>query len=240
VSYKAKRQKVGASKPRTYHQIEADPMATADELEKLAKWDKVRAFKHPNCPAHVWWNIARDYPIEAPETLAGALFLLETPARWIDLEEDHAHLWVNRHVEAEHPRCPLRNDLLLFATDCVEHVMPIWEKTHAEDDRPRVLIQTVRDWIRGKATMDTLKAARQEGSYAISAVRSAAQRVAYAANKAALVTDPFDAAGGAAGFAAEAANEWANECVWQWHRLKEYIAGTAQVGARSLRSKHHA
>ena len=240
MSYKAKRQKVGASKPRTYHEIEADPLASAEEIEKLAKWDKVRAFNHPNCPAHVWWRIARDYPIDAPETPAGALFLLETPARWIDLEEGNAQRWVERHLEPEHSRCPLRNDLLLFAADCVAHVMPIWARAKPSDFRPQELIQALRDWAQGTVSLDVVKTARESAYHAISAVRSPEQRVACAAYESTLVKYPHAAAHNAAVFAAEATKEATNEQVWQWHRLKEYIAGTAQVGVRSLRSKHHA
>jgi len=48
----------------------------------------------------------------------------------------------------------------LFAADCAEHVLPVFEKKRPRNDRPRRAIATARAFAEGKASHDDLNAAR--------------------------------------------------------------------------------
>lgn len=84
----------------------------------------------------------------------------------------------------------------LFACDCAEHVLYLFEKEFPDDDRPRKAIETARLYANGEASGDQLAAARD-----------AAWAVAWDAARAAR-----DAAGAA-------------EHQWQTQRLFEYLEG---------------
>jgi len=47
----------------------------------------------------------------------------------------------------------------LFAADCAERVLPIWEKKYPTDERVRKMIEITRAFARGQATKDNLVAA---------------------------------------------------------------------------------
>ena len=52
-------------------------------------------------------------------------------------------IWALRTVEGKD------RELRLFAADCAEMVLPIFEKDYPNDDRPRKAIQAVRDYANG-------------------------------------------------------------------------------------------
>ena len=93
----------------------------------------------------------------------------------------------------------------LFAADCAEHVLPIFEKQYPDDKRPRKAIEAARAYARGD-----IDAAAGD------AARDAAGDAAWAA--------AGDAAWDAAGDAARAA-AWAAAREWQTQRLFEYLDG---------------
>jgi hypothetical protein len=86
----------------------------------------------------------------------------------------------------------------LFAADCAEHVLPIWEAAYPEDARPRLAIEAARAYARGEID----SAARSAAEWA---ARSAAE---WAAGSAAGSAAEWDA-GSAAEWAARSAAEWA-------------------------------
>ena len=96
--------------------------------------------------------------------------------------------------------------LRLFAADCAERVLPIFEKQYPDDKRPRQAIQSARDFANGKIDAAAGDAARDA---ARDAVRDAAG----------------DAAGAAARDAAWAAADAARaaERAWQVKRLVAYL-----------------
>jgi len=81
----------------------------------------------------------------------------------------------------------------LFAADCAEHVLSIYEKKYPDDDRPRNAIEAVRKYANGKITREELDAVGDS---------------AWAAAWAAVGDSAWDAAGDAVGTAARAA-AWA-------------------------------
>jgi len=50
--------------------------------------------------------------------------------------------------------------LRLFACDCAERVLPIFEKAYPNDSRPRVSIETARKFANGRTTREEMAAAR--------------------------------------------------------------------------------
>lgn len=99
----------------------------------------------------------------------------------------------------------------LFAADCAERVLPIFEADYPDDMRPREAILAARAYADGRIDADPLAAA----GYAAWAARDAA---GYAARDAAWAA--ADAAAGAAAWAAARAAER----VWQTGRLLEHYA----------------
>lgn len=138
-----------------------------------------------------------------------------------------SHLWVAEHDDPEpiiheDSKVVVRRARLLapvlawnertqrlFAADCAERVLPIYERARPGDSRPRVAVETARLFARGVATRDELFTARDAAwSAAMAAARDAAR----------------DAAGDAARDAAWAAARDA-EREWQTARLFQYLNG---------------
>ena len=70
----------------------------------------------------------------------------------------------------------------LFACDCAEHVLYLYERDYPEDMRPRNAIETARRYASGQATKEELSAARAAACDATrEAARDAARNAAWAA-----------------------------------------------------------
>jgi hypothetical protein len=82
-----------------------------------------------------------------------------------------------------------------IAIFAAELALPIFEKEHPDDKRPRNAIETAKRYLRGKATLEELAAAR-------AAAMAAAGAAAWAAARAAARAAAMDAAGAAARAAA--------------------------------------
>ena len=111
----------------------------------------------------------------------------------------------------------------LFAADCAEHVLPIFEKQHPGDDRPRKAIAAARAFARGEIDRPTMAAARDAAWDATWGAALASTRAASAAAGAAAWTAAGNAAGAAAWNAA--ASLRAAESKWQTDRLWQYLDG---------------
>ncbi len=115
----------------------------------------------------------------------------------------------------------------LFAADCAEHVLHVFEQQHPDDLRPRNAIAAARAFAHGgidsaawAAAGDAAWAAAGDAAWA--ATRAAARAAAGAAAWDATRAAAWDAAGDAAG--AEARNA---EAKWQTARLLDYAHGRA-------------
>jgi hypothetical protein len=107
-------------------------------------------------------------------------------------------LWALRGVlpEQEAARDRLAR---LFACDCAEAVLHIYEKQFPDDKRPRDAVRVSRAFAEGKATRDELAAARAAAwDAARAAARAAAWDAARAAARAAARDAAWDAARDAA------------------------------------------
>ena len=125
----------------------------------------------------------------------------------------------------------------LFAADCAERVLPLFEQRHPDDIRPRQAIAAARAFARGEIDQQALTVAWDAaGAAAWAADGAAAWDAAWAAAKAAAEGAAEGAAWAAAGDAAWAA-AWAaakaaagdaaepSERAWQTARLLAYLRG---------------
>jgi hypothetical protein len=94
--------------------------------------------------------------------------------------------------------------LAVWAADCAQHVLHLFEEIQPSDDRPRRAIELIRAWTRGEITMSQSRAA---GGHAMAAARKlsgAARHAAYAAGQAAAVAHVAAHELGAAAYAIKA------------------------------------
>jgi hypothetical protein len=123
--------------------------------------------------------------------------------------------------------------LAIWAADCAQHVLHLFEEIRPDDKRPRRAIEAVRAWTRAEITMSQSRAA---GGHAMAAARDlsgAARHAAYAAGQAAVVAHVAAHELGAAAYAIKAAREAALddqadesgrlECIWQRAQLPSEI-----------------
>lgn len=106
----------------------------------------------------------------------------------------------------------------IFAADCADHVLPIYEEARPNDNRPRKAIQAAREFAEGKIAKDELKTA----AFNASAAAMTAGAVFRAAVAAAVAAAPnlFPGTASAAVAAAPCSNR---ERQWQLTRLQGYL-----------------
>lgn len=123
--------------------------------------------------------------------------------------------------------------LALWAADCAEHVLHLFEEKQPHDNRPRRAIESVRAWACGNLMMMQSRAA---GGHAMAAARElsgASRYAAFAAGQAAVVAHVAAHELGAAAYAIKAIQAAASkverkaagfrECQWQREQLPEAI-----------------
>ncbi len=123
--------------------------------------------------------------------------------------------------------------LALWAAECAEHVLPLFETVRPGDLRPRGAIEAARAWVRGELRMMQARAA---GGHAMGAARDltgAARHAAYAAGQAGVVAHVAAHDLGAAAYAIKAVRAAAppdeaeaagrRECRWQRDQLPEAV-----------------
>jgi hypothetical protein len=113
----------------------------------------------------------------------------------------------------------------LFAADCAEHVLHIFEKKFPMDDRPRKAIQAARNFANGLISKKELAAARYSERSAAMAAAAARDTVMYAESSADAAMCTVMSAARCAAAARDA--DWAAaldaEIKWQTKKLYEYL-----------------
>jgi hypothetical protein len=107
--------------------------------------------------------------------------------------------------------------LAIWAADCAQHVLNLFEEMQPNDERSRRAIESARAWAQGTITMSQSKAA---GGHAMAAARNlkgASRYAAYAAGQAGVVAHVAAHELGAAAYAIKAVREIAPDS-----RIKEY------------------
>ena len=127
----------------------------------------------------------------------------------------------------------LRDDdhrlLALWAADCAEHVLHLFEREQPADARPRQAVELGRAWARGEVRMTRSRTAAGHANAAARDLAGAARHAAYAAAQAAAVAHVAAHELGAAAYAIRAARAMAAdgerdaagrlECRWQRAQL---------------------
>ena len=119
--------------------------------------------------------------------------------------------------------------LALWAADCAEHVLHLFEEIKPADLRPRLAIGQIRAWVRGEIKMMECRAAGGHAMAAARDLKGAARNAAYAAGQAAVVAHVAAHELGAAAYAIKAVKSSVEkdemeeigrrECQWQRDRL---------------------
>ncbi len=214
-------QKVGAKKIPA----KDDPTASAAQLKSLAKKEPLQALMHPNCPPEVWKPLAAKHPFEAMESPVLPLLLLENPALWGELEREHAEKWVDLAIRQLSER-----DQLLFASDCAQHVLFVFENENPGDKRVRQAIQVERLYACGAATKTELRDAFDVVHAAFRTARSVRAKMAVTAANTQLASYAAKCAAEARGssiYYGQDYDIYQTERVWQWRRLLRYLRGEA-------------
>ena len=102
---------------------------------------------------------------------------------WKELHRLDWMIWLAKKRGIWYKLEPIK--LRLFACDCAEQALPIYEKDYPDDKRPRKAVETARLFAEGKATQKELDAARYAAG---TAARTAAWYAARAAAGAAAWT----------------------------------------------------
>ncbi len=123
--------------------------------------------------------------------------------------------------------------LALWAAECAEHVLPLFEAERPDDLRPRHAIAATRAWAAGDLAMMATRAAGGHAMGAARDLRGAPRFAAYAAGQAAVVAHVAEHDLGAAAYAIKAAVAAAPleladttrraECRWQRDRLPDAV-----------------
>lgn len=122
--------------------------------------------------------------------------------------------------------------LALWAADCAEHVLHLFEQAQPDDSRPRQAIESIRAWARGEIKMMESRAAGGRAMAAARNLSGAARHAAYAAGQAAVTAHVAAHELGAAAYAIKAARAAAPqeqqeagrlECRWQRAQLPNSI-----------------
>lgn len=123
--------------------------------------------------------------------------------------------------------------LAVWAADCAEHVLHLFEEVRPDDERPRLAIEQARAWARGEIKMTEARTAAGHANGAARDLAGAPRHAAHAAGQAAAVAHVAAHELGAAAYAIkaarasvakeEAARAGRNECRWQREQLPEAI-----------------
>jgi hypothetical protein len=123
--------------------------------------------------------------------------------------------------------------LALWAAECAEHVLPLFEAAQPLDPRPRRALELVRGWARGEVTMTESRTAAGHANGAARDLVGPPRHAAYAAAQAAAVAHVAAHDLGAAAYAIKAVQTAAPngegdhagrlECAWQREQLPAAI-----------------
>ena len=123
--------------------------------------------------------------------------------------------------------------LAVWAADCAEHVLPLFEQVRPGDDRPRRAIEQARAWARGGIPWTLARNDAFDANAAAREVSGAAKEAAHAAGQAGAVGHVAAHELGAAAYAIRAVRAAApenecdeagrRECRWQRAQLPDEI-----------------
>jgi hypothetical protein len=111
---------------------------------------------------------------QLPQWLNERIFVAEVDGELIEASDGDK--WVARKVRLVAETAWNERTARLFAADCAEHVLYLYERDYPADKRPRMAIATARKYANGEATLEELDAARAAAKAAAWAAAWAAER----------------------------------------------------------------
>ena len=119
----------------------------------------------------------------------------------------------------------------LWAAECAEHVLYLFEKDYPADDRPRIAIEAARAWTKGEMkASDARIFALAANAAARDATHYQGIAAARAAGHAAATTHVADHAIHAAAYAVKASTDTEKEKEWQWNIMPEHLRVAVEEG----------
>ena len=191
----------------------------------------------PECDSEHWWELAADYPLEAMASVLFPLLTLEAPARWEKMQEEYAEQW----IEISFRRLPWEQKEL-FAMDCAERALPIFEQKHPNDMRPRDAIKARRLFAQGRISREIWLNAQKDAQQAVFAVNALNVSI-YSSEKSAALAAAAANAANVYFYAAESIFHATKsnkktiieatfsrdaERAWRWNRLLQYVRGEVE------------
>lgn len=117
-----------------------------------------------------------------------------------------------------------RKTVALRAADCAERVLPLFEREHPDDVRPRAAIEAARAWVRGEIRVGEARRAALAAHAAAREARSEpARAAARACGHAAATAHVATHALAVLSYAANAAGHAAHASEYQW--LRTHLLG---------------
>jgi hypothetical protein len=115
--------------------------------------------------------------------------------------------------------------LAIWAADCAEHVLPLFEDHYPQDDRPRKAIEAARAWVLGNLKMtEARKFAFAAHAAARNATRPESIAAARSAGHAAATAHVPGHAKHAAAYAAKSTSDPKIEIEWQLQKLPRELS----------------
>jgi len=182
----------------------------------------------PECDTERWWALAVGHPLEAMSSALFPLLTLEDPARREKMQKKYITTWISSTAE----RLPFRGKHL-FAADCAEHVLYLYERDHPNDSRVRDAIAAYRCFANGMISQEDWTLVKES----VNAIGDL------------MTTDWSSASAWSLAWAADSeicAAMWTAESVrrsvyppnrfsvfyaellWQWEQLQKYLRGEIQ------------
>lgn len=203
----------GNSVPWCIGEIRAYTPITMD----AGDWETISEIGYRSSPT-LW-----DAFLQADGPIACLVEVSEVISTEGDVEAGFVQVSIERRLLAARD---MRSDLRLFACDCAERVLYLYERAYPGDDRPRKAIQIARDHARGRATAAELESALVLATSAAEAAPSgSAARCAAMSASGSATNEPQDAAVLAIWTAGWAADE------------KDAAAGAERAWQRALFSR---
>jgi hypothetical protein len=120
--------------------------------------------------------------------------------------------------------------LAIWAADCAEHVLSLFEDYYPDDDRPRKAIEAARAWVSGNLKMTKArKFAFAAHAAARDAIRPESIAAARSAGHAAATVHVPSHAKYAASYAAKSTIDTKNEIDWQLQKLPDNLKAMMQL-----------
>lgn len=211
--YNINKDKVGSTS------IWDDASLPPSELIKLAQKDP-RVYQNPNLPWDTLLAGAMKYPWYVEHNPVLALLQLEDPEYYQRLEHRIRAGWRNAAVKSLSEK-----HRMMYAADCAERVLPIFQSQYPHDSRPKKALYFLRRYTMGQTTKEKLKTACQDVDGMD--INSVSERPANALASVLCAAKSYAKSGAshaisASYFALEAVPDHTPEIVWQVERARYY------------------